>query len=460
MRNENVPIAIALCAFLAACADVVTSQRVSSTAADGFVYSLPKGQVLLTASRTPFTQSDIKSSEDDLAKAASALQQDDSDLKSAQAAKDATKISAAQSAKQLHQIAFDQATAALSVAKSNQGKWKETASLNVLPIAPDPSARYVGRLSHNWTRDDTLKISVINGLLTSSSITSVDQTPNIIIKVAEAAITFATGIPVPAPTPAASAASEAAAPASCYYSIAEVFDPVQSGERDNINKLLADPSIYAKIRLSIPAADQSIEKPAVQLTNPSEISGLVYRIATPVEIKVVATTSAMDPNQPCPLASPPLAQSITTIVPDSRTQFVFSSEAGPFTTTNLTFGFSNGMLTDYSVQRPSELNAIAGIPVKIANDIMQIPAQIIQARVNLDTQQTALVNGQTALKQAQIQQAASLYGAQTAVVNAQTALMQANIGKATSIVDAQTALVQAQTALKQAINAASAVAGQ
>ncbi|MEX3917901.1 hypothetical protein AB4Y43_16915 [Paraburkholderia sp. BR10872] len=385
---------------------------------------------------------------------------DDTALKAAQAANDNTKISAAQAAKKTDQTALDQATTALAVAKANQGKWQESATLTVLAIAPDATARFTANLSHNWTRDDTLKISVINGLLTTSSSTSVGQTPNLIISLADTAITIATlgtgGFPGPAPAPAPGAHP---APVSCYYSIAQVFDPLNEKEVSDLNGLLRD-NAHSNIKLSIPELSQKLDPLEKPSTEPPKISGLVYRVATVVDMQLVTNSSAMDPGSPCPLASYPAAQSITTVVPDSRTQFVFSSTAGSFTTTNLTFGFSNGMLTDYTAQRPSELMAIAGIPVRIATDIMQIPTSIFQARVNLDTQKTALVNGDTALKQAQIQQAASLNTAQTAVVNAQAALATATVGKSTSIVNAQTALVQAQTALKQAINAASAVTGQ
>jgi hypothetical protein len=191
-------------------------------------------------------------------------------------------------------------------------------------------------------------------------------------------------------------------------------------------------------------------------TSTAPVGGLVYRIATPVVITAKATLGAMSADNPCALAAIPTAQSLSAVVPDSNTQFLFSSNAGAFTTTNLTFGFSSGMLTDYSAQRPSEVNAVAGLPVRIINDIMTIPTQLVQARVNYDTQATALVNGNTAVKQAQIQQANTLTNAQAAVVNARTALMQAQIGQPAAIANAQAALIQAQQALQKAIAAAAA----
>ncbi|KVN59748.1 hypothetical protein WM03_24700 [Burkholderia ubonensis] len=108
------------------------------------------------------------------------------------------------------------------------------------------------------------------------------------------------------------------------------------------------------------------------------------------------------------------------------------------------------MLTDYSMQRPSEIAAVAGIPVRIANDIMTIPTQLLQLRVNQDTAAVAKVNGDAAVKAAQIQQAATLSNAETAVVNAQTALATARIGSPTSIANAQTGLVNALDQLRAA----------
>jgi hypothetical protein len=82
---------------------------------------------------------------------------------------------------------------------------------------------------------------------------------------------------------------------------------------------------------------------------------------------------------------------------------------------------------------------------------MQIPAQILQLKVNYNSAQTALTNSQTTLLQAKIQQGASIATAKAAVVSAQTALAQAVIGQPTAIANAETALINAQRALGQAI---------
>jgi hypothetical protein len=190
---------VAFCLSIAACTDVVDSSGATS-GSDGFAYSLPKGQILLIASRTPVSLSDITAADAALAKAQAAVDADNKAVTAA--AGDSTKLAAAQATLQTDTLTLKAAKSADDLANSNKNKWQEAATLTVLPIVPDPTARFTGRLHHNWTRDDTFKISLANGLLTSSSLTSTDQTPNLIVNLADTAISIATlaGLqPKPAP---------------------------------------------------------------------------------------------------------------------------------------------------------------------------------------------------------------------------------------------------------------------
>jgi hypothetical protein len=111
------------------------------------------------------------------------------------------------------------------------------------------------------------------------------------------------------------------------------------------------------------------------------------------------------------------------------------------------------MLTQYTTHQPSEIAAVAGIPITIARSIISIPAQILQLRVNYDTQATALVNANTALLQAQLSQPVAIVNAKTALQNAQNALMAAELAEQTTSLNGRAAIASARAALLEAMAA-------
>jgi hypothetical protein len=356
---------------------------------------------------------------------------------------DKQNLAKATAQQQLSQATLSDSQLVLTAAQAGVTKWMETATLTMLSPVPDPTARYVANVAHNAARDDTQKLSVVNGLLTSSNVTSTDQTPNLIIALADTAITIATmgaGAPV-APSPA----TPSTAPTSCAYDIARVFDPLSEAERDAVASDLHARRSNITLRVSVGGTPPNTGENPI-----ANAPGLVYRVATPVVVTTGSASDALDDSNPCPLASLPTSQSLVGVVPDSRSQYVISATAGPFTTTNYSYGFANGMLTDYAVTRPSEIAAIANIPVRIAQDIVQIPTSLLQMKLNYDTQATALVNQQTALQQAQLARPTAVVNSQLALVNAQTALKQSQIGAGTAVLNAQTGYVTAQSGLAQA----------
>ncbi|MFP3637787.1 hypothetical protein [Paraburkholderia sp. SIMBA_054] len=445
-------IAIAL---LGGCTDLIVSKSPPATGAKGFVYSLPMGRVYVQAARKTVTATDVENAKADLKAANDLITKDskavtdaiDSDTKAAAQAKLKQDTSAAADAKQTSD-------------SLHEGDVNETLSFTALDVVADGDARYIGDLEHNWTRDDSMKLSIVNGLLNTSTVTSTDQTPNIIVTLADTVITLGTGARLYTLNLNRNVRTQKKLAQPCdSYSYARIFDPIDSDKVSDINKELA--GLGAGFVLSVSPPGLHREKPAPQ---PTPSGGIVYRAAIPVTVtleKQDPTTAEKDANGTktgklvaCEVTSSPPAQAWQIVVPDSSSHYVAPSIAGPFTTTALTYGFTNGMLTDYTMQRPSELAAIAGIPVRIANDIMTIPTQLLQMRVNYDTAKVASINGDASVKAAQIQQAATLATAETAVVNAQTALETARIGSPTSIANAQTALESALQQLRAARSSA------
>lgn len=399
----------------------------------GLVYALPKGAVQLTAERKQVAAEDIKKAKDaaDAAKAnaevsAKALATSKESLKKAEGelktAPDAAKpklaevVALAQATVNYATVVNDVDAAVAGEAKAKYeevagklNEWVETAALAVLPSAPDPTSRYVASLSHNITRDDNIKLSVSNGLLTSSTATATDQLPNILLSIAQTIgvtnLNLPKGVrssmvtqslaPPPADKPECSA-----------YNVSVIFDPTNHAD------------VYKKLRLleakkpdftvtvdgiasDTPKEDKELAQPLIAPScKKSQCpDGLYYRVPTAVEMQI----SSKD-QKTCTVKSSPVAFSSVVVVPDSTRTYRMPTRAGAFTTTKLAFAFKEGMPVDYSVEQPSELASIASIPVQIAKALVSIPAEIIQLRVNHDTQANALIAAKAAEMTAQVEQ--------------------------------------------------------
>ena len=98
----------------------------------------------------------------------------------------------------------------------------------------------------------------------------------------------------------------------------------------------------------------------------------------------------------------PTAQAIVATVPDVAAIYSLPTKTSAFVTTTQSFAFVNGMPTSFGDQRNSEALAFLSIPVKVAKAIVSVPAEIIQARVNYDSQATAEVDAKTAALKAKL----------------------------------------------------------
>ena len=246
-----------------------------------------------------------------------------------------------------------------------------------------------------------MKLSVINGLLTSSTISSTDQTANILVQLAGTIAAF-TGVPAAPSIPIAPAAP-APTPkvAECPpYEFAIVFDPTDAEAIKKAQDGLQAAGRPTVLTLNVPPPP-SLAEPAKgdKKPAPTDKDGLRYRTPTSVVISItVNEQAALAP--PCSMKTLPTPQSAVAVVPDSGSTYRLPSTAGAFTTTVASLSFSNGMPTAYNRQRASELLALARIPVDIMKAIVSVPAQILSARINYDNQATAQINAQVELLKA------------------------------------------------------------
>ncbi len=326
----------------------------------------------------------------------------------------------------------------------------------MLPAEPDPDSKthFITNLNHNVLRDDSISLTAPNGLLNTSTGTSIDQTPNIIVSVADAVISFGAmgGGGVGQAGLMTEGASPTTPPSCLVDSWSTIFDPTNATETQKAITGLAGKTM--NLALSVDFTPPS----AIPAPTGSDISGLVYRPLTSARITVGPASTATSAANTCQLQSGTVSQSIVALVPDSNVAYVVPETAGYFSTSTFNLGFSNGTLVSDTISRPSELLGIARIPGQIANDIIAIPTQILQLKYNYDSQATALVNQQATLKAAEIQQAATISTALTAVKNAQTALLQADINQPAAVASARTALIQAESGLEKAVQVANPAA--
>jgi len=415
------------------CAVIKSNSHSSTTATgEGLVYSLPRGSVQLVAERKKVAAEDVKKAKDAMeeskAKAeisSKALADAKANLKKLEGELNLAPAGAKQ--KLTEDVAIAQAVASyakvikeaeelnanaakakyLNVANSLD-QWIETAALSLLPVGPDPAARYVADLSHNATRDDNLKLSVANGLLTSSAATATDQMPNILLSIAQA---IGLG-KVPGPTgPSMSwmqtPRTSGAAVSTCdEYSLSVTFDP--TSEDDIEAKLSSIPANAGIVVVIGPISSDAINAAKTfpkPLTNSCASSaagscnGLLYRVPTSVETKIKSKDVLG-----CELKSAQVAASSVVVVPDSSFSYLMPTKAGAFTTSKLTYAFKDGMPIEYNIERPSEVASIMSLPVQIAKALISIPAEILTLRVNHDTQANALIAAKTAEMNAQVAQ--------------------------------------------------------
>lgn len=435
----------------------------------GMAYSLPKAQVLIVAQRKRVTAADVKNTQDSASTANTALQKLQKQLDEAKynlknvekhlaAAKSATNSNndaiseynkeAAKYAASITILGTEVTSKKESAEKLTNdaknksisvGYFEETVSLTELPVVPDPDRRnrYLANLSHLPTRDDDIELTIKNGLLSSSNVTSADRTADIIVQLAGALSALSVPKPIdptiskerkiakrPKPPP----------PAACdEYQFATIFDPTIKNEVDAINAQLKNqmasgvegtqvvtierisPADDEPPKKAIPAKDEqegsaSSSRDLGDSTPPTpsgsadfgdddDDNGLYYR--APVTV-VVATRVDIEQARRCGMKVLPSTQVLKATLPDATMTFRLPATGGAFTTTTADFAFVNGMPTSYKVKKPSELLALASLPIDIAKAMVSVPTELVKLRVDYDNMAASEINAKVEQLKAQL----------------------------------------------------------
>jgi hypothetical protein len=89
------------------------------------------------------------------------------------------------------------------------------------------------------------------------------------------------------------------------------------------------------------------------------------------------------------------------LVPNFGPEFVVPLEARPFVKRGYSLTFSNGILTQMSASRPSELLGFVSPLIEVPKAIVSIPGELLTLRVNHSVNESKLLQNQQALLEAQ-----------------------------------------------------------
>lgn len=407
---------------LSGCASPVVQSRLADPTLieSGLAYALPLARLQLVAQRKMVDAEEVTAAIKAAADATAAVEAATKRLVQAEAAlKDAKDSLAATPAegkeeltKQLAiaQAWFDVLTKRLANAKAaekkaheqrdllsgNVGKWVDSASLAFLPNVPDNSARFIALHNASAARDDALKIGVKDGLLSSSSATTTDQTPAILINLAGAA-----SLPKASASRTLSVvnkeknvAPDAKATECEPFQASFVFDPTN---KDRVNGVKAALLKRSNGTMRLEVAGLSDATPAV-VEPKKDYGGYLYRPARAISASVLPTTAKSN----CfPSVQTALVQ-ISSVVPDSSSTLVLPVTAAALVKSKVEHTFKDGMPVELSIDKPSELVAFSSLPLDLAKAVISVPASLIKVRVDYDSQATALAEGRLKLLNAQI----------------------------------------------------------
>lgn len=461
-------ILLAACSLVVACSTPVV-RTAKSSSEGGLAYYLPKRNVRLIYDRDK--------PEDALAaatsKAQAALKAAQTEQQAAQSALDSKKklVAALAGAKPVDEKALQEATLAVAVAtvelataqekvvKATNNATKaqgnlddalkltdacgfvERFSANLSPYVADSSQRYVARLSHRITREESLVLKTTrSGLLTTSDATATDQSGAIIVALARSIGAFraaplrvqpnsvGTRAGPPRATPAPAGVSyEDFCPFVQPVHYETTLDPTKSepltalqthlgarfetmnnracevlrtkyavqwiAAKGNCNDFLGPLALKSSAYelKSTPELATATDISCKEKTKPSSdmgCSGLVYRRELPVTIDVLRDHT--------PLVS------FDFEIPNASPVERIAMDAGPFVKTKHNFVFESGMLVSVDSTRPSEALTAAEAPFNAIGALLKATADVVQFKVDLRNKENTLSAADKAAIEAQI----------------------------------------------------------
>lgn len=285
------------------------------------------------------------------------------------------------------------ATAAVLSAQSSGVACTFSASVELLPVQADRSARFVAEPRHNVLRDDTAKFAVNPaGLLTSANVVAVDQTAQIIVEIASAAA----GAPASGEVKRDANGVPETPDCTGPRRFSSVFDPTVNTDISDLNDALKKAAYPFNIDATMSGVAVT-DGGASNLPDAStRAGGLFYRSPTPVVI-VVKQTRDYNAWQPI--------DAVVMSLPQAGPVSFIPMEANALVKTTHDVVFVDGSIASWNSERPSELLSLARVPLQVVDSVFTSVSKIVQARINLGTQSLSLADQQRLIIESQARDA-------------------------------------------------------
>lgn len=247
-------------------------------------------------------------------------------------------------------------------------------------IVPDPAHQY--RLYYDrsvFATDKMVFETGVSGLLTTINATTEDETGDLVAKLAELAAQVAKVAVMLAPD---------GRPPIAPFKISKLVDPSDDGESRAVNGWLASLGadlVFESKPMGWRKEDLAAQKKA--LAEAPAQQGVFFRPVLPYVLSLRRASGAT------------IAQAAV-LAPNEAPILGIRLERFPFVRANNTLTFSQGLLTKFEIDKPSEALGFIQIPIDVAKAIVDIPGQLLQMKVQSTTNETGLLEAQKALLEA------------------------------------------------------------
>lgn len=314
---------------------------------------------------------------------------------------------------------------------------------NTVKIVPDTSKVYTLSYQESVFSNDNLVVNVgASGLLEGINLTAEDRIANLIDQIASAPQLMLNGSQT-FPSPLAAAAGETITVElrevenSFFVSPGKINDGEESFDwKIKLEGLQAggvDPDASFKMTFGkTNAATLAGEK--------AEADGIVSRLLTTLNVTVETT------------GLPTKVKTAYTIqVPDIKSQVILPIKRTPFVKKTYVMKFSNGLVTEAAIGKPSEVEGFLGIPIKIGKAIATIPAQLLSFKIENVRKETSLLTNQQALLAAQLTGRKNEAAQETELLKAKLESEKGLLKAQKDLTDARKTLITAKQALEAVI---------
>lgn len=241
-------------------------------------------------------------------------------------------------------------------------------SLSDVAYVPDTTQLFFLRYEPSILADDALTVDVTSkGLLSKVNVSSEDQTGAVVLKLAELGKEVAKGFVLLSAGPGETTVFQ------------QTFDPLDAASVSALNTAIKGYAGNLQLTVNTTAAPAPV-------VGAEGFSGIAYRPLMPCEVVVSGNDSQTE---------------AVIYVPNKAIINTFPLDRGAFIKKVANLTFDNGVLTEFTINKPSEALGAVSLPVDLAKLVASVPAEILTVKVNHANDEKSLLQAQQALLDAQ-----------------------------------------------------------